>query len=47
MIINNHTCYYFDDKIKVEDFDSENILFDEQSWKKQCLKKSVLQKFYG
>ena len=42
-----HTCYYLNDKIKVEDFDSENILLDEKSCKEQFVKKSVLQKFYG
>ena len=44
---NNQTCYYLSDKIKVEDFDSENILLDEKSCKEQCVKKSVLQKLYG
>ena len=29
--IKNHTCYYFDDKIKIEDFDFDNILLDEKS----------------
>ena len=27
----NHTCYYFDDSIKLEDFDLDNILIDEKS----------------
>ena len=27
--IKNHTCYYFDDIIKFEDFDFDNILIDE------------------
>ena len=26
-------CYYFDDKIKLEDFDLDNILIDEKSHK--------------
>ena len=26
--IKNHTCYYFDDIIKVEDFNLDNILID-------------------
>ena len=30
---NNRTCYYFDDIIKIEDFDSANILKDEKSSK--------------
>ena len=28
--IKNHTCYYFDDMIKLEDFDIDNILIDEK-----------------
>ena len=31
--IKNRTCYYFDDIIKVEDFDLDNILIDEKSHK--------------
>ena len=27
----NRTCYYFDDIIKLEDFDLDNILIDEKS----------------
>ena len=30
--IKNHTCYYFDDIIKTEDFDLHNILIDERSY---------------
>ena len=29
--IKNRTCYYFDDFIKLEDFDHDNILIDEGS----------------
>ena len=29
--IKSHTCYYFDDIIKLEDFDIDNILIDEKS----------------
>ena len=29
--IENRTCYYFDDKIKLEDFDVDNTLIDEKS----------------
>ena len=29
--IKNCTCYYFDDIIKLEDFDIDNILIDEKS----------------
>ena len=31
---NNPTCYYFDDIIKLEDFDLDIILIDEKSHKK-------------
>ena len=31
--IKNRTCYYFDDIIKIEDFDLDNILIDEKSYK--------------
>ena len=31
--IKNHTCYYFDDIIKLEYFDIDNILIDEKSHK--------------
>ena len=27
--IKNHTCYYFDDIVKLEDFHLDNILIDE------------------
>ena len=30
--IKNRLCYYFDDKIKVEDIDFDNILLDEKSY---------------
>ena len=29
--IKNRTCYYFDDIIRFEDFDLDNILIDEKS----------------
>ena len=29
--IKNRTCYYFDDVIKLEDFDLDNALIDEKS----------------
>ena len=29
--IKNRTCYYFDDIIKLEDFDLDNTLIDEKS----------------
>ena len=28
----NRTCYYFDDMIKIEDFDLNNILTDEKPY---------------
>ena len=31
--IKNHTCYYLDDIIKIEDFDINNILIDEKPYK--------------
>ena len=31
--IENHTCYYFDGIIKLKDFDLDNILIDEKSYK--------------
>ena len=31
--IKNHTSYYFDDQIKFKDFDLDNILIDEKSYK--------------
>ena len=31
--LKNRTCYYFDDIIKTEDFDFDNILLDEKSYK--------------
>ena len=30
--IKNHTCYYFDDLIRIEDFNLDNILIDEKSY---------------
>ena len=32
IIIKNCACYYFDDIIKFEDFDLDNILIDERSY---------------
>ena len=32
--IKNRTCYYFDDIIKIEDFDRDNILIDKKSSEK-------------
>ena len=30
--IKGRTCYYFDDTIKIEDFDFTNILLDDKSY---------------
>ena len=30
--LKSRTCYYFDDIIKIEDFDFDNILIDEKSY---------------
>ena len=30
--IKNCMCYYFDNRIKIEDFDFDNILIDENSY---------------
>ena len=31
--IKNRTCYYFDDIIRIEDFDAKNILIDKKPFK--------------
>ena len=31
--IKNHTYYYFDDAIRIEDFDFDKVLMDEKSYK--------------
>ena len=33
VFVKNCTCYYFNDMIKLEDFDIDNILIDEKSHK--------------
>ena len=30
--VKNHTCYYFNDIMRVEDIDYDNILLDEKSY---------------
>ena len=30
--VKNRTCYYFDDIIRIEDFDLDNILLDEKPY---------------
>ena len=32
IVIKNCTCYYFDDIIKIDDFDFDDILIDEKSY---------------
>ena len=32
--IKNHKCYYFNDIIKIEDFNNSNIFIDEKPYKK-------------
>ena len=32
VLMENCTCYYFDDIIKLEDFDFDNILIDEKKF---------------
>ena len=31
--IKNRTCYYFDDILKIEDFDFNNVLINKKSYK--------------
>ena len=33
IVIKNRKCYYFDNIIKIQDFDLNNILIDEKSYK--------------
>ena len=33
--IKNHTCYYFDDIIEIENFNFGNILIDEKTHRKE------------
>ena len=34
VLIKNRTCYYFNDTVKLEDFDIDNILIDSKSYEK-------------
>ena len=34
--IKNQRCYYFDDIMRVGDFDFDNILLDEKSYQNSC-----------
>ena len=40
--IKNHTCYYLDDIIKLEDFDHDKILKDEISYENIFIYKALL-----
>ena len=45
--IKNRLCYYFDDIIKLEDFDLDNILTDEKSREKTLIGAKFGLSFYG
>ena len=42
--IKNRTCYYFDDRIRIENFDLDNILIHEKSLKKKKLVSNISYK---
>ena len=35
--VKNRTCYYFDDIIRIEDFDLDNILLDKKPYDKSLI----------
>ena len=35
--IKNRTCYYFDDVVKIKDFDLDKLLIDEKSYEKMLV----------
>ena len=43
--IKNRTCYYFDGIIKIEDFDIDNILIEQKSYKNILVYNIFIQKF--
>ena len=43
--IKNRTCYYFDDIIKIEDFDIDNILIEQKSYKNILVYNIFIPKF--
>ena len=43
----NHTCYYFDDIMKVRDIDFGNILLEVKIYKKYFNLSHFIQNFYG
>ena len=45
--IKNCTCQYFDDIIKFEDFDIDNILIDEKPYKNIIVYKILYKTFMG
>ena len=45
--VENHTCYYFDDIIQIEDFDFENILLDQKLYKNILFNDISYETFIG
>ena len=50
--IKNHTCYYFDEMVKIESFNLDNILIDEKSYESILVynisyKTLIDAKYYG
>ena len=45
--IKNCTCYYFDDIIKIEDFDFDNIIIDEKLYKKLLVYDTSYKTLFG
>ena len=45
--IKNHTCYYFNDKIKIEDFDFDNFLIDENLYQNTLVYNILYKTFIG
>ena len=45
--VKNRTCYYFDDIIKLEDYDIDNILIDEESHENILLYDNIYKTLIG
>ena len=45
--IKNRACYYFDDIIKIEDFDFDNIIIDEKLYKKLLVYDTSYKTLFG
>ena len=43
----NHACYYFDDIIKIEKFDFDDILLDEKSYENILIYDVLYKKLIG